>query len=300
MNPQHLGAIDPNSQRESTFGRLRTVPAIDLPPSLERSDTDGALASAVYEGIVRHRRHTPRAHTFRYRMAQLYLDLDEIDRAFESRWLWSSKRRNFAEFRRSDYYGDSTRPLADAVRDGVEHALGRRPLGPIRLLTHARYAGFVFNPVSFYYCYAVDGVTLECIVAEITNTPWKERHTYVLDVGTAAPHGRALHWTFAKRFHVSPFIGMARDYGWRFTAPGEDLYVHMDVFRECGEREFDATLHLRRRTLDAASLRRVLWRYPLMTATVVGAIHWQALRLWCKRVPVHDHPTNAISFRGSR
>lgn len=248
-----------------------------------------ALASAVYEGVVRHRRHDPHLHAFDYRVAQLYLDLDEIDRAFEGRWLWSSRRRNVAEFRRSDYLGPAATPLADAVRDRAERELGRRPAGPIRLLTHLRYAGVAFNPVSFYYCYAADGTTLDCIVAEITNTPWRERHAYVLPVDQAERHGRALHWAFPKAFHVSPFMAMERDYAWRFTLPAEDLRVHMQVLRD-GSREFDASLQLRRRPLDAASLRRVLWRYPLMTAQVVGAIHWQALRLWLKRNPVFDHP----------
>lgn len=247
-----------------------------------------AFASAVYEGTVRHRRHLPRAHVFDYRMAQLYLDLDEVDRVFEGRWLWSAGRRNVAEFRRGDYLGDPAQPLADAVRDRAAGVLGHRPDGAVRLLTHPRYFGHVFNPVSLYYCHRADGA-LDCIVAEITNTPWKERHAYVLPVADAARHGRALHWGFAKRFHVSPFMAMDRDYAWRFTAPGEDLHVHMDVMRQ-GTCEFDATLRLRRLPLDAASLRRVLWRYPLMTARVVGAIHWQALRLWLKRVPVHDHP----------
>lgn len=258
-----------------------------------------ALASAVYEGVVRHRRHAPHPHGFRYRMAQLYLDLDEIDRVFDRRWLWSAHRRNLAEFRRSDYLGDPDRPLGDAVRECAAEALGRRPQGPIRLLTHLRYAGLVFNPVSFYYCYAADGVTLDCILAEITNTPWKERHAYVLPIETAEKHGRARHWSFAKQFHVSPFVGMARDYDWHFTVPGDDLHVHMDVMRD-GAREFDATLHLQRRPLDAASLRRVLWRYPLMTAQVVGAIHWQALRLWLKRNPVYDHPALSPPLRDPR
>lgn len=111
------------------------------------------LASAVYEGWVRHRRHAPRAHAFRYRMAQLYLDLDEIETVFARRWLWSVDRRNLAEFRRHDYLAPHDKPLAEAVRDRVERALGHRPQGPVRLLTHLRYGGYVFNPVSFYYCF---------------------------------------------------------------------------------------------------------------------------------------------------
>ena len=257
------------------------------------------LASAVYEGVVRHRRHAPHAHAFRYRMAQLYLDLDEIDHVFDRRWLWSAKRRNLAEFRRSDFLGDPEQPLGDAVRERAAGVLGRRPQGPVRLLAHLRYAGLAFNPVSFYYCYGADGITLDCIVAEITNTPWKERHAYVLPVEAADFRGRAMHWSFDKQFHISPFIGMTRDYGWRFTVPGDALHVHMDVICD-GVREFDATLHLERRPLTAGSLRRVLWRYPLMTAQVVGAIHWQALRLWLKRNPVYDHPAQASSLRGSR
>lgn len=247
------------------------------------------LASAVYEGSVRHRRHHPRPHEFHYCMAQLYLDLDEVDTLFDQRWLWSASHRNVAEFRRSDYLGPSDMPLAEAVRNRIHAATGLRSSGPIRLLAHLRYGGFVFNPVSFYYCYAPGGQQLEHVVAEITNTPWKERHAYVLPIADAQTRGRAWHWEFAKAFHVSPFMAMQREYHWSFTAPGSDLNIHMDVLND-GEREFDATVSMQCIPLDGKSLARVLWRYPLMTAQVVGAIHWQALRLWLKRTPVHDHP----------
>ena len=246
------------------------------------------LRSAVYEGVVRHRRLAPREHAFSYRIAQLFLDLDEIDSVFAGRWLWSRDARNLAEFRRSDYLGPSAVPLTEAVQQLLERHTGKRPAGPVRLLTHLRYAGYIFNPVSFYYCYEAHGGALSAIVAEITNTPWGERHAYVLPADSAHRFAGDWEWTFPKVFHVSPFIGMKRDYSWRFSAPGERLGVRMSVLSADGP-ELEATLSLERRPLTGASLRRVLWRYPLMTAKVIGAIHWEALRLWLKRTPVHDH-----------
>lgn len=256
--------------------------------------TAAPLHSAIYTGRVRHRRHGPRAHAFEYRMFMLYLDLAELDRVFAGRWFWSTRGRNLAQFRRSDYLGDASIPLDTAVRQRVRDATGHAPDGPIRLLTHLRYVGHCFNPVSFYYCFRADGETLDCVVAEITNTPWKERHSYVLPVADATARGSALEWGFGKAFHVSPFMAMQRDYRWRLQPPNNQLRVHMDVL-DAGTAEFDATLTLERRPITGANLARCLLRYPAMTLRVVLAIHWQALRLWLKRVPVHDHPSLSSS-----
>lgn len=263
-----------------------------------------ALASAVYVGHVQHRRHAPHPHAFRYPLFMLYLDLSELDRVFTGRWLWSVGRRNVAAFHREDYLGDPALPLDEAVRRRYAEVAGHRPAGPIRLLTHLRYFGYGFNPVSFYYCFQADGETLDGIVAEITNTPWKERHSYVLPVSAAetadpgepalAEAATSLRWRFDKRFHVSPFMPMDRDYDWRFNAPAERLRVHMNIERADG-RDFDATLTLQRRPLDGPVLAGCLLRHPWMTAKVLFGIHWQALRLWLKRNPVYDHPRKTHS-----
>lgn len=251
-----------------------------------------APAGAIYEGWVRHRRHAPHPHAFRYRLFMLSLDLDQLDRAFEGRWLWSVERPNVASFRRADFLGDARVPLAQAVRERVRAATGDTPAGPIRLLAHLRYYGHCFNPVAFYYCYEADGTTLHSIVAEVTNTPWRERHAYVLPMATAEHHAAARVWNFDKVLHVSPFLPMQRQYRWRFTEPGASLQVHMEVL-DGARPEFDATLAMQRRALDGAGLAACLARFPLMTLRVVGAIHWQAFLIWLRRNPVYDHPSKS-------
>jgi hypothetical protein len=227
---------------------------------------------------------------FQYRIFFMYLDLAELSAVFDIHPLWSHERINIAYFRRRDHFGDPNIPLQSAVADLVEAHAGRRPKGPIRLLTHLRYFGYCFNPASFYYCYDSTGTTVETIVVEIHNTPWGEHYCYVLD-GRENMH-TVKQWRrhrFGKDFHVSPFIGMDINYDWRFRVPGDAIQVHMINYQD-GERLFDASLSLRQRPISRSSLTEVLIRYPMMTIKVIGMIYWQAFRLVLKRTPFFEHP----------
>jgi DUF1365 family protein len=185
------------------------------------------------------------------------------------------------------------------VRRLVAAATGRRPEGPIRLLTHLSYFGYCFNPVSFFYCYDAAGEAVRTVVAEVNNTPWGERHLYVLDAEDRDPAARRQEFAPKKLLHVSPFMPMDVDYRWRFTQTDKRLLVHMQTASEAG-KIFDATLSLRRREITGRSLASVLLRYPPMTLRVILGIHWQALLLWVKGAPVHPHTPVETSFQESR
>ena len=248
------------------------------------------MKSCIYEGTIRHRRFRPRPNIFQYRLFFMFLDLSELPAVFQLHPLWSNEQLNAACFRRRDHFGDPGLSLDRTVRNLVEEQLGNRPQGPVRLMTHLRYFGLCFNPASFYYCYDSADTRVETIVVEIHNTPWGERHCYVL--GQEQNEHPLKYWRrhrFAKAFHVSPFIDMNIDYDWRFSEPGDAVRVHMiDV--EDGQTLFDASLALKRRVISRQALSRVLMKYPLMTLKVTTMIYWQALRLLIKRTPFFTHP----------
>ena len=279
------------------------------------------MRSALYRGTLVHARREPVRNVFRYPVAYFLLDLDELD---ELRRFWPV-RLGLVRFRDRDHFDG--RPVKEAVLELADDPEVERVL----CLTQLRVFGYVFNPVSFYWCYrraspagggsrqaepgsatasstsghdarrgrasstvpsglpsggarretAEPEWELSCVVAELNNT-FGERLPEVL-------RGPALRYEQAKRLHVSPFFGLDQDYDWAFSHPEEEVWARVHV-REDGRRPLTAVLHGRRAELSSRALAGFLVRYPLLPLRVVALIHWQALRLFWKRVPFHHKP----------
>lgn len=246
------------------------------------------MESCLYQGWVGHRRLEPVSNSFRYGLFFAYLDLSELDMVFSGRWFWSVERFNWASFRRSDHLRNGPIALEEAVRDTVQSQLGWRPAGPVRMLTHLRYLGYCFNPISIYYCFPLNGGAPEAILCEVHNTPWGEEYLRALDTKQCQQEGEWHLFRLPKEFHVSPFMPMEIDYEWRFNVPGERICVAMADFRE-GRKLFSAEMELQRREMNSGNMTACLLRWPAMTAKVILAIYWQAVRLLVKGAPFFDH-----------
>ena len=272
---------------------------------------------ALYVGQLRHRRFRPRPHAFTYNLFLAFLDIDRIADQMRVSPLASHNSFNWASFRDADHLlgrspfsetetagcrgagrGAGTTGVHD-VRAGMTlrtrlQASAREqsialPDGPVYVLTHLRYLGYHFNPISFFYCYDGAGA-LHSILGEVNNT-FGEQQTYWLPAAGAVHTANGFRTRVPKTMHVSPFMGMNMDYEFVLTEPRDSLVAHMTTTeRGVAAPLFDATLTLERRPWTASALHHALARHPWMTAKVIGAIHWEALRLWMKGVPRHAHP----------
>ncbi|WP_232305564.1 DUF1365 domain-containing protein [Gilvimarinus polysaccharolyticus] len=265
--------------------------------SLEKSTIEH---SGIYHGWVRHRRFSPRKNSFLYRVFMMYLDINEIDAVLAQSRFWSKSRWAPAQFRRKDFFGDPSLSLDTAIRNEILEKTQQHHTGPIRVLTNLRYFGYIINPITTYYCFN-EQQQLQFIVAQVTSTPWDERISYVLSCDPNSERPRKLKqrdrvnkFTFNKGMHVSPFNPMDMQYHWRSNVPGERLLIDLRCSIE-KQDVMDATLSLKREPISTHELNRVIWRYPWMTIKVVGAIYWQALKLWLKGSPFHNQPTQAAN-----
>ena len=255
-----------------------------------RPITDGSCESGVYVGTLRHRRFEPVPHAFRYPLFMVLLDIDRIDELMAV-WAFTSRNRfNWAAFYDRDHFGDPSvslreRVAADAAQHGVD-----LPDGTMYLLTHLRYFGYCFNPLSLFYCFDRGGRLL-AVLGENNNT-FGGRHNYWLRPDSSLRSFRA---RAAKALYVSPFMQGDLDYTFALSHPSESLTVHMQALKD-GRAFFDATLTLERRPWNAAEIRRALIRHPMMTANVIAGIHWEALKLWWKGNPTYDQQAGKIDL----
>ena len=233
------------------------------------------MRSALYLGTLMHVRRAPARHVFRYPVSYWLFDLDELPGLERSIRLFSVNRRNVVSLRDGDHFDGA--PLKEAVVD----LAGDPTIERVLMLTQPRVLGYVFNPVSFYWCYRGDG-SLSCMVAELNNT-FGERLPEVL-------RGPELRYEHRKRLHVSPFFGLDQSYEYAFSEPGDEVLARIHVREVDGCRPLTAVLHGRRRQLTDRSVAALLLRYPLQPLQVTALIHFEALRLWRKRVPFHHKP----------
>jgi hypothetical protein len=244
------------------------------------------MESGFYFGTIRHRRFRPVRHEFTYGLFMVFVDIDRIPELTRISRLLSYNRLNWATYDDRDHFGDPRLPLRQRLeRDAEAHDLSL-PDGPVFLLTHLRYLGYGFNPISFYYCYDSSD-RLRLILAEVNST-FGESHNYWLSPGNQLSAANSMRYKQSKAMHVSPFMSMKLDYTFTFTPPGETLIAHMDTVED-GAAFFDATLKVAYHPWSARSLHRALLTFPWMTAKVIAAIHWQAFRLWLKKVPVFPY-----------
>lgn len=265
-----------------------------MPTTVAANGPAPEAAAMLYAGDVMHARMKPVAHRFQYRVFTLLVDIDRLEEAARTSPLFSLGRFNLLSFDIKDHGrrdGSALRPAVEAMLTAAGHP---QPPRRILLLCYPRVLGYVFNPLSVYFCYGDDDA-LTAIVYEVRNT-FGELHPYVapLRSGEAGPEG--LRQQRPKAFHVSPFIDMAQTYHFRLLPPGEAVRVRI-LETDAAGPTLAATFVGRARPFSTATILAECGRVPLMTLKVIAAIHLEALRLWWKGVPLQPNPATGAGAR---
>lgn len=240
------------------------------------------MLSRLYQGRVTHHRRTP-GHGFSYPVWYAWINLDEIDQFCRTSFWLSNERFNLISFYRQDYLPGNA-SLKGAVETLILERTGHEFSGDIYLLTTLRQLGYTMNPLSLYYCYGPGEAQPAYIVAEVHNTPWGERYTYVIE-----SHG-SKKLVQEKQFHVSPFMPMDLDYEFRLPAPGERLQVDIQLLEQ-SLPIFNASLDLQAQSLTSNAIRNLLISHGWQSVRTIARIYFQALRLWMKKATFFSHPS---------
>ncbi len=239
------------------------------------------LNSSLCQGVVRHRRYKPISHRFSYSLFMPLLDLDELEGLDKEIWFFNLKKWGIASFYYKDYM-EGKKNTKEAVQDKVHQLTGMRLSGKVLTLCHLRYFGLYFSPVNFYYLYD-DKQTWRYLLAEVSNTPWNERHYYAIPACSNFSHSKA--------FHVSPFNPIEQEYRWQLKPLEDKAFIHLNVLRKT-QKEFDATLLLKRFPLSGKTLASAMIKMPSMTLKMLVYIYWQAVKLWFKGAVFYTHSSN--------
>ena len=246
--------------------------------------------SCIYESKVFHKRVKPKSHRLRYGVFYLLLDVDELD-SLHRRLSWFSVNSfNVFSFYDRDHGPGTDVPLRLWIENQLALADVEADGGKIEILCMPRIFGYVFNPITVYYCYDRNDV-LKAILYEVSNT-FGQRHSYLarIEVSSAGDRGALLRHSCDKRFYVSPFLEVVGRYDFSIRRPNELLFIHIHQTDAEGSI-LDAWVKGTKSSLSDRRLIGTLVRYPLLTLKVIGGIHWEALKLWTKGIGLKTRPS---------
>lgn len=235
---------------------------------------------ALYQGQLGHQRFRPKPHGFGYPLHYFWLNANTLPKLDDTKFM-AYERFSAFSYRRSDYLkGDAN--LQTAVQAKLVELGAKEPVSYVFVLTPMANWGYYFSPITLYYGYD-DLKQLRYVLAEVSNTPWNERHYYL---HTIKPDSAT--YQHDKAFHVSPFNPLDMQYHWQLPPPGEQLHCQITNYRQ-QQPVFSAWMKLTKHPLTAANLKQILIRAPWPNVLVMIRIYWHALKLWAKGNPVYAH-----------